>query len=278
MIETLMAYTWFFPILALLLVISIYIFDEDGKIKSLSRNQIFQRLKKYRVYVFLLFVIMFFLKVSNFIQDNFPFPANFTHIIYNIEGNSLIIALQQAIQNPIFIHSVSLFYLFSYPLIIVFTTGLFVLRDEEKILKMYIYAMVLKFMITIPCYIFLNVSVTSHYPPGTSVKPLLYQFSQYKTLILSVDRLTDNMPSGHIAIPFFVTLLTFFKTKLKRYKIFTAFVTAMTGFAIIYLGIHWLLDIVGGIVLGFLAYKGAVNNKKIRNFFDGIVGWLEKRI
>jgi membrane-associated phospholipid phosphatase len=43
-------------------------------------------------------------------------------------------------------------------------------------------------------------------------------------------------------------------TNYRRYKIFTYFAFPATIFAVLYLGIHWLIDILAGIALALFTY------------------------
>jgi hypothetical protein len=64
------------------------------------------------------------------------------------------------------------------------------------------------------------------------------------------------MPSLHIGIPFTVWLGLHrwdHDERWKKYRYFVGAYIVVTAFSIIYLGIHWFVDIVGGIVVSFLA-------------------------
>ena len=55
-----------------------------------------------------------------------------------------------------------------------------------------------------------------------------------------------------------------FRTNLRRYKIFAVGTTIFILFAILYLGIHWITDMIGGIILAFIAYFIATRIFKTR--------------
>ncbi|MEC8416047.1 MAG: phosphatase PAP2 family protein, partial [Candidatus Thermoplasmatota archaeon] len=75
-----------------------------------------------------------------------------------------------------------------------------------------------------------------------------------------IDPFTNGMPSLHIGIPFAVWLcLTRFDDdrRWNRYR-YTVFVyTLLTAFTIIYLGIHWFVDIIGGMLIAGAAVSMA---------------------
>lgn len=60
------------------------------------------------------------------------------------------------------------------------------------------------------------------------------------------------------------TLFILFRTNLRRYKIFAVLTTIFILFAILYLGIHWITDMIGGIILAFSSYFIATRISKTR--------------
>ncbi len=268
------ALMWYIPTLALMVILGSIFFDEDKKI---SKRNAISGLINSRGYLLILLIIFLFIKIENILQDEIPFPYDFTHLIYNLEGNSLIVSLQEFFQNPFFIHTICIFYLLIFFYVMIFTIIFFVLRNETDLVKTCVYAILINYIVLIPCYVFLNVKVTSYYPPNTPVKPLLYSNEQYMALVLLVDRLTDNFPSGHVSVLVSISLILLLKTNLRRYTFFTVLVTALTPFAILYLGIHWISDIISGIVLGIVAYIIA-ENERVTKWFDKFVRFMEERV
>ena len=83
---------------------------------------------------------------------------------------------------------------------------------------------------------------------------------EIQTWFTRIDPFTNGMPSLHIGIPFAVWLGLHrwdHDERWKKYRIFVGWFTALTGFSIIYLGIHWLLDITGGIIVAYVAVRCA---------------------
>ncbi|OYT61215.1 hypothetical protein B6U81_03525 [Thermoplasmatales archaeon ex4484_30] len=271
--DTLIALIWYLSSLLIMIVLGSIFFDEDKKISK--RNAIYGLINS-RGYLFILLIIFIFIKIENILQDHFIMP-DFTHLFYELEGNGIIVFLQEHLQNPFFIHSVCIFYLLFFFYVMIFTIIFFVLRGESQMVKTCVYAILINYIVLIPFYLFFNVKVTCDYPDATPVKPLLYSNSQYMALVLLADRLTDNFPSGHVSVLVSISLILLLKTNLKRYTIFTILVTALTPFAIIYLGIHWISDIFAGILLGIIAYFGA-NSKRITKWFDGFTKFIEEKL
>ncbi|MEM1513686.1 MAG: phosphatase PAP2 family protein [Candidatus Thermoplasmatota archaeon] len=259
------ALLWYIPLLIILMIAGMFIFDEGKKI---SRRTCFQRVKNCKGYFLILILVMVMIKIENILQDNFSFGHDFTPVIYEIEGTNFIIFLQNSIKNQIFIHFVSIFYLISFMYVIIFTPIIFILRGEKKFAKISTYAILINYLVLIPFYLFFNVSVTSSYP---DVKPLLYSNEQYMSLVLLVDRLTDNFPSGHISVLVSIFLVNLSHPDMRRYKIFVFLTTIFMPFVILYLGIHWLMDIFSGFILAVASYFIATN-EKVCELFDKIIG------
>ena len=259
------ALLWYIPLLIISMAAGILIFDEDKKI---SRKTYLGRVKECRGYFVILVLVMIGIKIENILQDRFSIGHDFTWLIYKIEGTKIIVFLQSAIENKFFIHFISIFYLFSFFYVVVFTPIIFILRGERGFAKISTYIILINYMILIPFYLFFNVSVTCSYP---EIKPLLYSNEQYKALVLLADRLTDNFPSGHISVLSGLCLIILKHNDMKRYKIFVFITTIFMPFVILYLGIHWLMDVFSGFILGFLSYSIA-KNEKISGLFDEIIG------
>ena len=114
------------------------------------------------------------------------------------------------------------------------------------------------YAIAVPYYLFFNVEVTSSWIPGMDA--LLYHDSWYATFYATHDPLDNAVPSLHVAIPFGILMLNYLHVKSKghtlkewrhyRYHMFILINTIMFIFAILYLGIHWIIDIPLGMIVG----------------------------
>ncbi|GEM_PF-1761251 len=260
---------WYMPSIILYILVGVKVLDYDHKIR---RKNILKGLEVLPGNLLLLVSILGAIKVENIIQDHFSLGWDFTPLFYSIEGNKHIVWLQTAFTSNLFFHAVAVFYLLAFMGALVLVPTFFLLRNERDLLKKYVYIMVFSYAILVPSYLFFNVSVTSLYPEGTPVEPKLYNNEMYLSLVHLVDRLDDCFPSGHISVPFSLLLLSIFDTKNKRLRWFTFFLLVLTAFSILYLGIHWGLDIVGGLILGAAAYwfSNTKYTKPISSFIDRV--------
>jgi membrane-associated phospholipid phosphatase len=111
------------------------------------------------------------------------------------------------------------------------------------------------YVLAIPFYLFFNVRVTGDHIPA--METIAYDLTPViHNWFTRIDPFTNGMPSLHIGLPFAVWLTYLRWDEDGRWTKFRAALVLyiwVTGFAILYLGIHWVLDIIGGILVGILA-------------------------
>ncbi len=144
-------------------------------------------------------------------------------------------------------------YVIIYPCAVFFTfLTLFYYRDT-LLFKRAALMFSLNYLIAFPFFMLFNVSTTGATLPG--VEPLLYEeFPRICTAITAIDPLDNCFPSLHVAMVFSAFLIIC-GTNYRRYRIFTYFAVPATIFAVLYLGIHWLIDVFAGIVLALFTYS-----------------------
>ncbi|MEF8873404.1 MAG: phosphatase PAP2 family protein [Candidatus Thermoplasmatota archaeon] len=261
---------WFLPGLTILILISLFIFDEDGKMRENARK-VKSSLWKARGGIFLLLLVVLALQIANLITEVYETGFRVTSWVYKLEGSSHAIWLQQNLNNPFLVHSSSIFYVLGLAFFVAFFPVYFILRNEVDLFEQLSKALAVNYMFLIPGYLLLHLVVPSYHDPA-GVEPLTYSNEQYNALILLINRQTNCFPSGHTSIPFTLTLIALYSAKLKRLGIFGIVFTILTVFVIIFLGIHWLIDIPGGIALALFAYWSTSTGKMdliFRPLIDG---------
>ena len=113
------------------------------------------------------------------------------------------------------------------------------------------------YILAVPFYLFFNVRVTGFYIEDMDA--IAYTLNpEIETWFRRIDPFTNCMPSLHIAVPFSIWL-TFRKHdhdgRWKRFQNMTLIYILLTAFSIVYLGIHWFSDIIGGMMIGALTVK-----------------------
>ncbi|MDG1524779.1 MAG: phosphatase PAP2 family protein, partial [Candidatus Thalassarchaeaceae archaeon] len=115
--------------------------------------------------------------------------------------------------------------------------------------------LLLTYMLALPFYLFFNVRVTGDYIP--EMQTLGYHLTpEIQTWFTRIDPFTNGMPSLHIGIPFSIWYCYARNDLDGRWKVWRNCLigyTLLTAFTILYLGIHWVSDIIGGIAVGMLS-------------------------
>ncbi len=264
--------SWFIPALVALIFIGLKVFDENNQVDfQKMRNTIW----KARGGMFILLIVAIAIKIENTVKDIYPVGIKATKWFYQFEGVEHILFLQNHLDQIIVIHSASLFYILGLTFLVVFMPVFFLSRGDTDNFLLFSKALMVNYFFILPGYFLLHVEVTSVYPPA-GVQKIMYSHDQYYAILYLINRLSNCFPSGHISISLTITLLVLFKTKLKRLSYFSIIFTIMTGFVIIYLGVHWLIDIPAGFLIGLFAFW-SVKEGKFDFLFDPIIEFFEEK-
>lgn len=264
---------WFLPGIIILILLSLYLFDEDGKMKE-NAMKVKNSLWEARGGIFLLLLIFFALQIENLLHDLYEPGFRITSWVYELEGASHIIWLQQNFNYSLLIHFSSIFYVLGLSFFVAFIPVFFILRNDIELFEQFSKALAVNYMFLLPGYLFLHLVVTSYYDQA-GVEPLIYSHEQYNALILLTNRQTNCFPSGHTSIPLTITLIALYSAKLKRLAVFGILFVIFTIFVIIFLGIHWLIDIPAGIAVAFFAYW-STSTGKIDPVFRPLIDGFKK--
>ncbi|WP_440952486.1 phosphatase PAP2 family protein [Methanococcoides sp. FTZ1] len=265
------------PILICLLTAAYYVFvPEDFKRdhKTTWRGMFTLRTLPYLISAcFVYLLVKSQLAIVNFI-GKVP-DTSYASYMIQIEGDA--VAYFQNFASPLLTYSSAFVYLIGFSFLLIFTFLLLMYTQQHEFLQEYTIAFVSIYLIALPFYIYLPVPVTGFTLPN--VVPLLYNMSP---IILQgvkvVDPFLDNcFPSLHAALSVMAMLMAL-RTDFKRFKIFAVALTAAIQFTILYLGIHWITDMIGGIMLALITYFIATRYRKnILKIPERIYTSFEKR-
>jgi len=181
-----------------------------------------------------------------------------TPFIYGLEGD-LVLEVQQLFEAKWLTVALTHFYVAGFMFICYASIFYFAFFDDRWIADRMTLSIAWVYILAIPFYLFFNVRVTGDYVPG--METLAYDLTpEISDWFRRIDPFTNGMPSLHIGIPFAVWLcLTRFDEdrRWNKYRTLVLTYTLVTAFAIIYLGIHWFLDIAGGMLIAALAVSAA---------------------
>ncbi len=181
-----------------------------------------------------------------------------TPFIYGLEGD-LVLEVQQLFEAKWLTIALTHFYVSGFMFICYVSVFYFAFFDDRWISDRMTLSIAWVYILAIPFYLFFNVRVTGDYIPG--METLAYDLTpEISDWFRRIDPFTNGMPSLHIGIPFAVWLcLTRFDEdrRWNKYRALVLTYTLITAFTIVYLGIHWFSDIIGGMLIAALAVSVA---------------------
>lgn len=197
-----------------------------------------------------------------------------TWLLWEVEGGATY-WIQTTLEHPWLTAFLNVHYLWGYVFLNYFTVILFAYRDDRELANLAALNYSIIYILAIPFYIFFNVQVTSDYIPG--MKALLYHAGPgFYAFFTAHDPLDNAFPSLHMAIPFGLILVCYWTMRRRGYTLrdwehakylwFLIANTALFGFSILYLGIHWVTDIPGGMMVGLLG--ATIADEFQHGFFD----------
>ena len=177
-----------------------------------------------------------------------------TPYVYAIEGD-IVLWIQDAFQNDFLSLVLTHFYVMGF-MTATFASFVYpIYFDDRHMADRVSLSMFWVYVLAIPFYLFFNVRVTGDHIPA--METIAYDLTpEIHNWFTRIDPFTNGMPSLHIGLPFAVWL-TYLKwdDDGRWFKFRTALMAfiMLTGFTILYLGIHWVVDIIGGILVAILA-------------------------
>ena len=190
--------------------------------------------------------------------------------LYAIEGD-LVLHVQQYFEAEWLTITLTHFYVAGFMFICYVSVFYFAYFDDRWMADRITLTIAWVYVLAIPFYLFFNVRVTGSYIP--EMKTLAYSLNpEIADWFRRIDPFTNCMPSLHIGIPYAVWLCMKRFDHDNRWELYRKIVFAyvlLTAFTIIYLGIHWILDIAGGMIIAAIAVNLAdKTSKPIWNILD----------
>lgn len=231
-------------------------------------------LRRYWLHLVLVLLIYnakdFLDEVDRILMANTDGMLNMTPWIYTIEGD-MVLWVQETFISDWLTALMTHFYVVGFMVICYVSVFYFAYFDDRYMADRISLAIFWVYTLAIPFYLFFNVHVTGNYIP--EMKTLAYNHSpEINDWFSRIDPFTNGMPSLHIAFPFAIWLcLHRFDSdeRWKNYRIILLWYTILTAFCIVYLGIHWFADIIGGMIVAAIAVQiASVMAEPFWNIFD----------
>ncbi len=251
------------PVLALMTLVGIYTLiprDVKGQKYSISRRRFLIGFWPFFVSAFLVYMLV--QSQSSIVNMlGIKVNADYTGYLLMIEGD--FVSNFQGFATPVLTYLNGFIYLMIFSFLMIFTFVILIYTHNLKALEEFTIAFIIIYLTAFPFYIFVPVTVTGYALPN--VVPLLYDLSPIIDQgVRVVDPFLDNdFPSLHAALSVMALMVVVFRTNLDRYKVFVAVSTAAILFSTVYLGIHWIIDLVAGAVLALVSYYFAVKYREV---------------
>ena len=193
-----------------------------------------------------------------------------TFLVYAIEGDS-VLWVQEGLRSEFLDVFMTHFYVMGF-MTATFASFVYpIYFDDRYMADRVSLSMFWVYILAIPFYLFLNVKVTGNYVEG--METIAYDLTpEIHNWFSRIDPFTNGMPSLHIGLPFAIWLSMHRwdeDGRWKRFRIFLIIFIGLTSISIVYLGIHWFVDIIGGMIIAILAVNTtARTNEPIWRFAD----------
>ncbi len=252
------------------LVIGLYLF---GDFKNISIMKALEGFKKNFKYVFGLGLILLAIFIENITHTMLdPFTTDYTPLVCELSMNGALVEAVQTFRTPAMDSFFIVIYIYFYIFMLLFTPLLYAVRDDKKHIKQYMLAMLVAYTIMMIFYLLFPVKTTGQCGL-INAYPVLYSNPNLLEFVLAFDPLDNCFPSGHVAGPVLTTMLLFpirDHLEYKRFAYFSLIISILVIIAVIYLGIHWEIDVIAGIGVAFFSVW-LVRNKRFRKSFDNLI-------
>ncbi|GGD54812.1 phosphatase PAP2 family protein [Paenibacillus nasutitermitis] len=214
-------------------------------VKELATN------RKYLLHFVALMLILFFNKYELSIEENMNIQYDFTAFFQSIEGK-FVENLQLFFKNDILTTFLAMMYVVVFQAMLIASVGLYTHQDKSR--RMFYalcYAIMINYLVAIPFYLFFPVNEVWAHDPNVQFL-MLDAFPSFETEYRALSGINNCFPSLHTSISVTLAVLAL-RSGNKRWAWFCSITAAIVIFAIFYLGIHWLIDMAGGLLLGLAA-------------------------
>ncbi|WP_247729692.1 phosphatase PAP2 family protein [Halovivax limisalsi] len=189
---------------------------------------------------------------------------NITDAIYAIEGD--VVAVIQAASAPGLLEYFTIMYMFGFPFLLIAAPILYFGLARTRHLKSLLLAYVLNYAVGSLCYtLFIARGPRIHLD---SVDGLMYEaYPQTQAMTAAISSNTNVFPSLHTSLAVVVLCFAWRTRRVyPRWFPIAAIVAGSVVYSTMYLGIHWVVDVVAGILLAVWSVGAA---DRLRARFDG---------
>jgi membrane-associated phospholipid phosphatase len=172
---------------------------------------------------------------------------DFANNIKGVEGDFVYWFSQNWI--PALVYFFVIIYIGIYPFTLWFSPAYFLITNNKKALKTLAYGLLLIYIIALPFYLFLPITnVYNFYDVNSALESVIPSVENF---FYSTTTQNNCLPSLHTAMTILVAYSVSL-TKNKRLTYFSYFIMITVIISVIYLSIHWVLDVFSGALISIV--------------------------
>jgi len=222
--------------------------------------------RKYLFHLAAMICILFFNKIQLYVEKQIKNPDDFTPSIYKFEGDT-VAWIQHFFENSFLTSILTFFYVIVFTSLLVASLAIYTYSKNKTLFYALCYAMMINYMVAIPFYFFFPVNEVWYFHSKVDLL-ILDVFPSFEQEYRPLSGLNNCFPSLHTSISVTLALIALRSSNV-FWRRFVVICAGIIIFSIFYLGIHWLTDMAGGVLLGIVAAQVGLRVSEGSRVFEG---------
>ncbi|ANS77240.1 phosphoesterase PA-phosphatase [Paenibacillus yonginensis] len=190
------------------------------------------------------------------LESLMPARSNYTSVFFGIEGH--FVRHFQQFFHHLWVSQISaFFYVIILQSLLVASIGIYAGQRNKIFLFASCYTVLLNYAVAIPFFLFLPINEVWSYTPAGVTFYMLEAFPKFEEVYRPLSGLDNCFPSLHTAISVSMAILAV-RSGNRRWAAIACTSAVIIIFSIFYMGIHWLTDMLGGLLLAAISTTIAV--------------------
>ncbi|TCZ75116.1 inositol phosphorylceramide synthase [Paenibacillus albiflavus] len=197
-------------------------------------------------------LILYMNKLELQVEQKLNFTADFAQTFSQIEGK-FVENVQHFFYNDLLTYFTSFYYVIIFTTLMIVSIGIYIYQKNYQLFYALCYAILITYIVAMPFYLFFPVTEVWYTQPKVDllIHNVFPTFEQEYRLMSGID---NCFPSLHTSLSVTMAFIAA-RSENRFWRYFTAISAVIVIFSIFYLGIHWFLDMCGGLALGIFAAK-----------------------